>query len=111
MYTLEFVESATGIPQAQLEEAAKNIGTTDSSLSTCLQGVYQSNQATASACQVNNINLLRGCFGKPGSGMLQMNGQQTAQNNRETGCDGEYPSFRNNNNPKNMQEIADIWSV
>ena len=111
MYTPEYVEKITDIPRAQLEEVAKIIGTTNSMLSTCLQGVYQSNQATASACQVNNINLLRGLIGKPGSGIFQMNGQPTAQNNREAGCDGEYPGFRNHTNPKHMQEMADIWSV
>lgn len=40
-----------------------------------------------------------------------MNGQPTAQNNRETGCDGEFPGFRNNNNPAHMQELADYWNV
>jgi len=82
-YTPSHVEHITGVPAAQIEEAAKLVGTCDSLLSTCLQGVYQSNQATASACAVNNINLLRGHLGKPGSGILQMNGQPTAQNNRE----------------------------
>ena len=33
-----------------------------------LQGVYQSHQATASACAANNINLLRGMIGRPGRG-------------------------------------------
>ena len=80
-YTPEYVEDITGIPQKDLIAAAKIIGTTKSLLSTALQGVYQSNQATASACQVNNINLLRGHIGKPGSGIYQMNGQPTAQNN------------------------------
>ena len=31
-----------------------------------LQGVYQSHQATASACAANNVNLLRGMIGRPG---------------------------------------------
>lgn len=87
-YTPAYVEQITRVPAIQLEEAARIIGNTQSLLSTCLQGVYQANQATASACQVNNINLLRGCIGKVGSGVLQMNGQPTAQNNREAGCDG-----------------------
>ncbi|PGH14126.1 hypothetical protein AJ79_03243 [Helicocarpus griseus UAMH5409] len=110
-YTPEYVEEITGVPTKQLKEAAEIIGTTPTLLSTALQGVYQSNQATASACQINNINLLRGKIGKPGSGILQMNGQPTAQNNRETGCDGEFPGFRNHQNPQHMQEIADIWKI
>ncbi|KAL2837336.1 hypothetical protein BJY01DRAFT_258393 [Aspergillus pseudoustus] len=110
-YTPELVEEITGVPASQLYEAAKIISTSGSLLSTALQGVYQSNQATAAACQINNINLLLGHIGKPGSGILQMNGQPTAQNNRETGCDGEYPGFRNFQNPNHMQEIADIWNI
>jgi anaerobic selenocysteine-containing dehydrogenase len=78
-YTPELVEKYSGVPANLLMEAAEIIGKTKSLLSTCLQGVYQSNQATASACQVNNINLLRGMFGKPGCGVFQMNGQPTAQ--------------------------------
>lgn len=110
-YDPQRVEEVTGMPAAQIVEAVKIIGTTKSLLSTALQGVYQSNQATASACQINNINLLRGLIGKPGSGIYQMNGQSTAQNNREAGCDGEYPGFRNYNSPKHMAELADLWNI
>lgn len=110
-YDPSHVEKITGVPSNQLEEAAKIIGHAESLLSTALQGVYQSNQATASACQINNINLLRGLIGRPGSGIFQMNGQPTAQNNREAGCDGEYPGFRNNANKDHMRELADIWNI
>lgn len=110
-YDPQRVEEITGVPAVRILEAAKIIGTTKSLLSTALQGVYQSHQATASACQINNINLLRGLIGKPGSGIFQMNGQPTAQNNREAGCDGEYPGFRNYNNPTHMAELADLWNI
>ncbi|KAL7944130.1 hypothetical protein V8C42DRAFT_327780 [Trichoderma barbatum] len=110
-YTPERVADITGVSTEQLEEAARVLGTTASLVSTALQGVYQSNQATASACQINNINLLRGLIGKPGSGVLQMNGQPTAQNNRETGCDGEFPGFRNHQNAAHMDELAKLWKV
>lgn len=105
-YDPETVSRITGVPAHQLEEAARILGTAKSLLSSALQGVYQSNQATASACQINNINLLRGMLGKPGRGVLQMNGQPTAQNNREAGCDGEFPGFRNHVNPRHMAELA-----
>ena len=101
-YTPEYVESVTGVPAAKIIQVAEILGRTRSLLSTALQGVYQSNQATAAACQINNINLLLGHIGKPGSGIYQMNGQPTAQNNRESGCNGEYPGFRNNLNQQHM---------
>lgn len=110
-YTPARVEQITGVPSADLERTARILGLADSLVSAVLQGVYQANQVTASACQVNNINLLRGLMGKPGSGVLQMNGQPTAQNNREVGCDGEFPGFRNHLNPSHMEELARLWNI
>ena len=37
----------------------------------------------------DNLHLLRGMIGRPGAGILQMNGQPTAQNTRETGADAD----------------------
>ncbi|KAJ9105039.1 hypothetical protein QFC19_003670 [Naganishia cerealis] len=110
-YTPERVEEITGVPPKDLEAAVDIIGQAKTVLATALQGVYQSNQAVASACALNNIQLLTGNIGIPGGGIYQMNGQPTAQNNRETGCDGEFPGFRNNNNPAHMKELADYWNV
>lgn len=105
-YTPEYVEELSGVPSADLVAAATILGEAKRLLSTALQGVYQSNQATPSACAINNINLMRGMIGKPGCGLLQMNGQPTAQNNRETGCDGEYPAFRNYMNEDHMKSVS-----
>jgi ferredoxin-nitrate reductase len=97
-YTPEWVEEISGVPASLLKEVVEVIGKSKGLLSTALQGVYQSNQGTASACQINNINLILGRIGRPGCGIFQMNGQPTAQNNRESGCNGEFPAFRNNSN-------------
>lgn len=110
-YSPARVESLTGIAQAKLKQAAEVLGSARTILSTVLQGVYQSNQATAAAVQVNNINLIRGMIGKPGAGILQMNGQPTAQNTRETGCDGEFPAFFNYENPEHIRQLAEHWNV
>src|SRR5215218_4184267 len=40
-----------------------------------------------------------------------MNGQPTAQNTRETGCDGDLTGFRNWQNASHVEELADIWNV
>ena len=88
-YDPERVAGICGVPADQVREAARILGTGERLLSTVLQGVYQSMSATAAACQVNNLNLVRGMVGRPGCGVLQMNGQPTAQNTRETGADGD----------------------
>lgn len=110
-WTIARAAEICDVPAARIEQAAELLGTAERLLSTVLQGFYQSNQATASACQVNNLHLLRGMLGRPGAGVLQMNGQPTAQNTRETGADGDLPGMRNWDNPVHVQELAELWNV
>ena len=110
-YTLEQVTEICDVPAAAVEEAARLLGDAERLLSTVLQGFYQSNQATAAACGVNDIHLLRGMIGRPGAGVLQMNGQPSAQNTRETGADGDLPGMRNWDNAAHVRELAERWNV
>ncbi|MBA2616883.1 MAG: molybdopterin-dependent oxidoreductase [Rubrobacter sp.] len=72
--TPEWAAEVCGVEAERIREAARILGTAERLLSTALQGVYQSHQATAAACQINNIHLLRGMLGKPGCGVLQYRG-------------------------------------
>ena len=110
-YTPERVAEICDVPAGDVRDAASVIGRADRLLSTVLQGVYQSNQATAAACGVNNLHLLRGMLGRPGAGVLQMNGQPTSQNTRETGADGDLPGMRNWDNVEHIRELAEVWNV
>ncbi|WP_090003750.1 molybdopterin oxidoreductase family protein [Lentzea albidocapillata] len=110
-YTPEHVAGICRVSPADLVRTAEIFGTSDRVLSTVLQGFYQSHQATAASCQVNNLHLLRGQIGGPGSGVMQMNGQPTAQNTRECGADGDLPGFRNWDNPEHVEELARLWNV
>ncbi|ATZ23187.1 Nitrate reductase [Streptomyces lavendulae subsp. lavendulae] len=104
----EAAAEATGVPAEQIRVAARLLGQADRLLSTVLQGFCQSHQATAAAVQVNNLHLIRGMLGRSGCGVLQMNGQPTAQNSRECGADGDLPGFRNWANPRH---VAKLWNV
>ncbi len=99
------------VPADRIREAARVIGEAERLLSTVLQGFYQSHQATAAAVQVNNVHLVRGMLGKPGCGILQMNGQPTAENTRECGADGDLAGFRNWSNDAQVADLARIWNV
>jgi anaerobic selenocysteine-containing dehydrogenase len=100
-----------GVPEGQLREAARILGATERLFSTVLQGFYQSHQATAAAVQVNNLHIIRGMLGRPGCGLLQMNGQPTAQNTRECGADGDMAAFRNWSNPAHVEDLARVWNI
>ncbi|AGZ45071.1 molybdopterin oxidoreductase family protein [Actinoplanes friuliensis] len=108
---IDRVAGICDLKAADIERAAEVIGTAGRLLSTVLQGFYQSNQATAASCQINNLHLVRGQLGRPGAGVYQMNGQPTAQNTRETGADGDLPGLRNWDNPDHIRELAELWNV
>ncbi|TDC38497.1 nitrate reductase [Micromonospora sp. 15K316] len=110
-YPPERVAEICDVPASDVRRAAELLGGSRRLLSTVLQGFYQSNQATAAACQVNNLHLIRGMIGRPGAGVYQMNGQPTAQNTRETGADGDLPGLRNWDNPDHIAELARLWNV
>jgi anaerobic selenocysteine-containing dehydrogenase len=99
------------VPAARIEEAAELLSGARRLMSTVLQGFYQSHQATAAAVQVDNLHVLRGMLGRPGCGVLQMNGQPTAQNTRECGADGDLPGFRNWENDEHVADLARVWNV
>jgi ferredoxin-nitrate reductase len=107
----ERVAEICEVEAEQIREAARIIGESERLLSTVLQGFYQSMQATAASCQVNNVHLIRGMLGRPGCGVLQMNGQPTAQNTRECGANGDLPAFRNWDNIHHIEELAELWNV
>lgn len=110
-YTPERVESITGVPADQLRLAAESIGRSKSTVTTCLQGVYQANQGTLAACTVNSMHLLMGKIGRPGSAPMQFAGQPSAMSTRETGAIGSYPAYRNWDDPSHMRDFAQLWNV
>ncbi len=110
-YPPERAEQVCDVPAEQIREAARLIGTARRLLSTVLQGFYQSHQATAAAVSVNNIHIIRGMLGRPGCGVLQMNGQPTAENTRECGADGDLPGFRNWSNQEHIKDLARVWNI
>jgi anaerobic selenocysteine-containing dehydrogenase len=73
-YTPARVAQICQVQARDVERAAEVFGTSERVVSTVLQGFYQSHQATAASVQVNNMHLLRGMLGRPGAGILQMNG-------------------------------------
>ncbi|WP_462409619.1 molybdopterin oxidoreductase family protein [Neobacillus sp. Marseille-QA0830] len=110
-YTPDLTEQITGVPQSKLLQCAEWIGTSKTTVSILLQGVYQSMDATAAATLVNSMHLIMGKIGRPGSGPFQHAGQPSSMSNREVGGAGFYPGYRNTSNPKHIQEIAELWNV
>jgi len=110
-YPPELAAEVCDVPVEQIRAAARLLGRAQRLMSSVLQGFYQGSQATAAATQVNNLHIIRGMLGKPGCGVLQMNGQPTAQNTRECGADGDLPAFRNWSNEEHVKDLAAVWNI
>ncbi|WP_261130746.1 molybdopterin-dependent oxidoreductase [Bacillus sp. Marseille-Q3570] len=110
-WTLSKTSEHTGIAVEKLERAVERLGKTSSLVSTTLQGAYQSADATSTCVAINNLHLMRGMIGRPGSGPLHMAGQPSSSGNRTVGGVGTYPGNRNPNNPKHLKEIATLWNI
>ncbi|MDO7905191.1 molybdopterin-dependent oxidoreductase [Paenibacillus sp. JX-17] len=101
----------TGIEERTLYEAARVLSETPSLVTTTLQGAFQSADATTSCVAINNMHLIRGLIGKPGSGPLHMAGQPSSSANRTAGGVGTYPAHRNPMNPAHLKEMGQLWNV
>jgi ferredoxin-nitrate reductase len=110
-WTLEKTAQVSGIPIDTLQQAAKQVGTTASLVTTTLQGTYQSADATTACVAINNLHLIRGMIGKPGCGPLHMAGQPSSSANRTAGGVGTYPAHRNPTNETHIREMAELWNV
>ncbi|GKV68584.1 nitrate reductase catalytic subunit [Sporosarcina sp. NCCP-2716] len=110
-WTLEQTAELTGVPLDKLRQLTDVLGSTSSLVTTTLQGAYQSGNATTSCVAINNLHLIRGLIGKPGSGPLHMAGQPSSSANRTAGGVGTYPAHRNPTNPVHLKEMAELWNV
>ena len=110
-YPPDRVQQICGVAVTELRTAAEWIGRSNTTVTTCLQGVYQSHQATAAACAVNSMHLLMGKIGRPGCAPMQFAGQPSSMNTRETGADGTYPAYLNWEDQQHMRRLAKRWNV
>jgi anaerobic selenocysteine-containing dehydrogenase len=101
-YSPERAQELAGVPAERLRAAAAILGPTAS-----LVSLVQASQATA-AIQVDNLHLLRGLLGRPGSGVLHVS---EAPSTREAGGDGALPGLRNRSNPEHVADLARLWNV
>ncbi|WP_182880207.1 molybdopterin oxidoreductase family protein [Microbispora sp. H10949] len=98
-----------GVPVARIEQAAEILGAAERLVSTVGPAFLGSNQATAAACQVDNLHLLLGMLGRPGAGLFQLGGPGCDA--LETGSAGDLPGLRNWADPGHVRELAGLWNV
>ena len=110
-YTPEYTESITGVPAADIIQAAEWIATSNETLSLFIQGVYQSMGATNTVRMICAMHLIMGKIGRPGSSPFSITGQATAMSNREAGASSALAGYRNPYNIDHTNWLEDFWNV
>lgn len=111
-YWPERVERLTGVPEAQLIETARLLGTARSAMILTARGVEQQSQGVNNTLAYINLALALGLVGRPYSGYGCLTGQGNGQGGREHGQKADQlPGYRKIDDPAARQHIARIWGI
>lgn len=109
--TPEWAEEICQVPSDLIKSAAKLIGQSKTTTTIYVQGVLQSNQGTEASMAINNMHLITGKVGKPGSAPMSITGQATSMSHREVGGSSSLPGYRHHQNSEHRKEVADFWGI
>lgn len=111
-YWPERVERITGVPEAQLVQAARLLGSARTAMVLTARGVEQQTQGVNNALSFINIALARGMVGRPYSGYGCLTGQGNGQGGREHGQKADQlPGYRRIEDPPARHHVADVWGI
>lgn len=111
-YTPQAVAQITGIPEADIREAARLIGEAGNWMSCWTMGLNQSTYGTWNTNAICNLHLATGAICKPGSGPFSLTGQPNAMGGREMGYMGPgLPGQRTVLDEADRAFCEDLWQV
>ncbi len=111
-YRPEHVERVTGVPEAQLLEAAEMLGSAGTVMVLTGRGVDQQSQGVNNTLAFINIALALGQVGKRYGGYGCLTGQGNGQGGREHGQKADQlPGYRDIRNPAARRHVASVWGV
>lgn len=100
-----------GIDEDTIRNVARLYANAGAAMSIWTMGINQSTHGSDGVAGINNLNLITGNIGKPGSTSLSITGQCNAMGTREwSSCSG-LPGYRALENQQHRKEIADFWNV
>ena len=111
-YSPDKVAEITGIPEADIRQAAQLIGEADNWMSCWTMGLNQSTHGTWNTNAICNLHLATGAICKPGSGPFSLTGQPNAMGGREMGYMGPgLPGQRTTLVEEDRAFMEDAWGV
>ena len=111
-YWPERVETLTGVPQAQLIDAARMLGRARTAMVLTSRGAEQQAHGVDNVLAFINIALTLGMVGKPFSGYGTLTGQGNGQGGREHGQKADQlPGYRRVDDPAARRDVANVWGI
>lgn len=111
-YWPERVERISGVPVAQLYEAARLIGRAATAMILTARGPEQQSRSVDNVLAFINLALALGKAGKPHCGYGCLTGQGNGQGGREHGQKSDQlPGYRRIDNPADRAYVAGVWGV
>jgi assimilatory nitrate reductase catalytic subunit len=100
-----------GIDEDTIRNVARLYAKAGKAMSIWTMGINQSTHGSDGVVAINNLNLLTGNIGKPGSTSLSITGQSNAMGTREWGSTTGLPGYRYLDKEKDRTEVADFWGI
>lgn len=111
-YPPDKVSEITGIPEADIRQAAEWIGEAPEWLSCWTMGLNQSIHGTWHTNAICNLHLATGAICRPGSGPFSLTGQPNAMGGREMGYMGPgLPGQRSLLSETDRSFIEELWEI
>jgi len=111
-FTPEVVEEITGVPQADLEKAARLFGEAKSACILYGMGITQHTTGTDNVKSVANLLLLTGNIGREGTGFSPLRGQNNVQGACDMGAlPNVYPGYQRVDDPAVRMKFETAWGA
>ncbi len=111
-FTPEVVEAITGVPQADLEAAARLFGEVKSACILYGMGITQHTTGTDNVKSVANLLLLTGNIGREGTGFSPLRGQNNVQGACDMGAlPNVYPGYQKVDDPVVRMKFETAWEA
>jgi assimilatory nitrate reductase catalytic subunit len=111
-YWPDRVERMTGVPERDLRETVRLLGTDASAMVLTARGAEQHSNGTDTAQAYLNLALALGLPGRPFSGWGTLTGQGNGQGGREHGQKADQlPGYRRLDDPAARAHVAAVWGI
>lgn len=111
-YTPEYVADICNIDACDLVAAAKLYGEAGAAAIVYCLGVTEHTSGTEGVMALSNLAMITGNFGRPGTGVNPIRGQNNVQGACDMGATpGDFPGYQKLANPEVMQRFEEHWGV